>query len=219
MKKVIYNIFVVCVIVFLHSCVTEEFSRQELELELLSNEVNLSIMANELSSTTVNVKHGNSGYIVESSDESIAIASNKGTGSTITITGISAGNAVITVTDALGKKATIDVIVSVTFPTQPIFVWDGQSVVFDRSGGYSLTVFPDKIGLTDVMNDNIQYIFSWNGGLTEGVKNNATLKIISIDAKPELIELTKCKLLTPKDGSYYFIFSKDDIGGQLYFTN
>lgn len=218
MKKITYAFYGVSLVLFLSSCVAEEFSRPAIDLELLSNEVYLSIVAHELSSTTVNVKHGNSGYVVESSDESIAIATNEGTGSTITITGINEGNAVITVTDALGKTATIDVTVSMTYPTTPTFVWNGQNIRFDRVDGYALTVFPGKIGLTDVIHDNTQYILSWTGGLTEGEKDNATLKIKSSDTEAELIELTNCKITKLDNENYYFIFSKDNIGGQLYFT-
>ncbi|MDD2244552.1 MAG: hypothetical protein PHY69_03310 [Dysgonamonadaceae bacterium] len=218
MKKLIYNIIGVSLILLLTSCQAEEFNRPEIDLELLSNEVHLSIVAHELTSTTVNIKHGNSGYTVESSDESVAIATNKGTGSTITITGVGPGSAVVTVTDALGKTATIDVSVSVTYPTTPTFVWDGKNIRFDKVGGYALTVFPGKIALTDVVNDKVQYILSWTGGLTVGEKNNGTLKIVTYNAEPELIELTKFKVLTPESGSYYCIFSKDDIGGQFFFT-
>lgn len=218
MKKLIYNIFGISLIFLLVSCVEEDFNRPVIDLELLSNEVHLSIIAHELSTTTVSVKHGNSGYVVESSDETVAFATNEGTGADITITATGAGTAVITVTDAMGKTATINVTVSITIPTTPTFIWDGQNIRFDRAGGYALTVFPGKIGLTDVIHDNTQYVLSWTGGLTEGDKSNASLKIITPESEPELIELTSFRTLRPDSGGHYIIFSADSKGGQFYFT-
>lgn len=219
MKKTINHIIGVGLIFLLASCSGEEFIKPTIELELLSNEVYLNIISLELASATVNIKQGNSGYIVESSDETVATATNEGTGTEITITAVNEGTAVITVTDAKGKTATIDVTVAVSTPTTPTFVWGGQSVRFDRPGGYAITILSDKIALTDIINDSRQYILSWSGGLTEGEKTDGTLTIIGARDEPDINELTSVKVLKSESSNHYIVFTDGTRGGEFYFTS
>lgn len=219
MKKLIYNILGLSLILMFTACETEEFMKPTLDLELVSNEVQLNLVTTELASATVSVRNGNSGYSVESSDENIATASNEGTGAVITIIGKNEGTAVITVTDALGKTATIDVVVSVLTPTTPTFTWQGQNVRFDRAGGAGLTVMPGVVVLTDITIENVQYIMTWTGGFTEGEKTNAKMRIITGVNEPEETDLTTFKVLRADNNSNYIVFSDGTNGGQLYFTD
>ena len=100
-----------------------------MDLELVSNEVYLNLVTTELAEATVSIRHGNSGYTVESSDENIATATNEGPGTEITIVRKNEGTAVITVTDALSKTA-IDVVVSVVAQLHPHLL--GKDRMFDR---------------------------------------------------------------------------------------
>ena len=219
MKKLIYNILGFCLILIFTACETEEFVRPTMDLELVSNEVYLNLISTELASATVSIRNGNSGYTVESSDENIASASNEGPGTVIEIVGKNKGTAVITVTDALGKTATIDVVVSVLTPTTPTFTWQGQNVRFDRVGGAGLTVMPGVVVLTDITIENVQYIMTWTGGLSEGEKTNAKIRIINGDAEALENDLTTFKVLKADTNSYYIVFSDGANGGQLYFTD
>lgn len=219
MKKLIYNILGFCLILIFTACETEEFVRPTMDLELVSNEVYLNLISTELASATVSIRNGNSGYTVESSDENIASASNEGPGAVIEIVGKNKGTAVITVTDALGKTATIDVVVSVLTPTTPTFTWQGQNVRFDRVGGAGLTVMPGIIVLSDLLNNNVQYIMTWTGGFSEGEKSNAKMRIISGGTEAEETELATFKVLKADTNSNYIVFSDGENGGQLYFTD
>lgn len=219
MKRLIYSILILLIVLSVASCEKKKFIKPELELELVSNEVHLNLVTTELASATVDVRQGNSGYVVEVSDESIVTATNEGVGSKITINGISEGTAVVTVTDALGKTATIDVIVSVLTPNTPTFTWSGQSVRFDRPGGATLTVMPGIIALSDIISGNTQYFIAWGGGFSEGEKTNGHLRIINPDADPIDVELETLKFLKADSDSNYIVFSDGTNGGQLFFTN
>src|SRR5690554_1194921 len=219
MKKIIYNILGLSLILLFTACETEEFVRPIMDLELVSNEVYLNLVTTELAEATVSIRHGNSGYTVESSDENIATATNEGPGTEITIVGKNEGTAVITVTDALGKTATIDVVVSVVTPTTPTFTWKGQNVRFDRAGGAGLTVMPGVVVLTDITNANVQYILTWTGGFSEGEKTGAKIRIIGGDIEPEEDDLTTFKVLRADTHSNYIVFSDGTNGGQLHFTD
>jgi|SRR5690606_19899406 len=215
MKKLIKNILGISLILMLTSCMKKEFSKPTVDLELLANEVHLNIASAELASATVNIKYGNGDYTVESSDETVATASNVGV--VITITAISEGSAVITVKDAHGQTATINVTATVLVPTTPMFTWNGQTIEFDKAGGYGITILPNKIALTDIINDQKQYILSWTGGLSEEDKTDGTLAIISAGSEPEIKELVTVKVLKSEASNHYVVFSDGTSGGSLYF--
>lgn len=222
MRKLIYSLLGLSLVLLFAACKTEKFVRPVVDLELVGNEVQLSLVTTELATATVDVRNGNSGYTVETSDEHVATATNEGTGAEITIKGISEGTAVITVTDALGKTATIDVVVSVLTPTRPTFTWEGQSVKFDQPSGYGITVMPGVIALTDIIDGSTQYIMSWTGGFSEGEKTDAELSIIGPDIEePVAIKLKTLKFLKvdAESNEVYIVFSDGANGGQLYFTD
>ncbi len=217
MKNLIKNILgISLVFLLLASCDKKEFVRPTIELELLSNVVQLNLNSTELASATVNVKQGNSEYTVESSDETVVRASNAGP--IITVTAVSEGTATITVTDSKGKTANIDVTVTVSSPTTPTFTWNGQSVAFDRAGGYGITILADRVALTDIVNDQKQYILSWVGGFATGDKTDAKLVIISAGSAPQVKELTALKVLKSEASNHYIVFSDGTSGGDLYFS-
>lgn len=203
-------------VLFLASCMKDEFPKPTVDLELQAKEVHLNIASAELASATVNVKYGNTGYTVESSDSTVATVSNAGV--VITITAVNEGTATVTVKDAHGKTATIDVTVAISVPTTPTFTWNGQAVKFDEAGGYGITILSDRVAFTDLLNDQKQYILSWSGGFTEGVKTNGMLVIVSAGAEPEVKELTTFRILKSESNSHYIVFSDGTSGGQLYFN-
>lgn len=218
MKKLINNIFGIGLVFFLlTSCMKKEFVKPTVELELVANEVHLNITSVELASATVNIKYGNGGYTVESSDETVATVSNAGVA--ITITAINEGTATVTVKDALGQTATIDVSASVLVPTTPTFSWNGQIVEFDKVGGYGITILSNKIALTDLINQQKQYVLSWTGGLGEGEKTEGMLAIISAGVEPEIKELATVKVLKSETSNHYIVFSDGTNGGNLYFSS
>lgn len=217
MKNLIKNILgISMVFLLLTSCGKKEFVRPTIELELLSNVVQLNLNSTELASATVNVKQGNSGYTVESSDETVVKASNAGV--VITVTAVSEGTATVTVTDSKGKTANIEVSVAVATPTTPTFTWNGQPVAFDMVGGYGITILADRVALTDIVNDQKQYILSWVGGFSAGEKTDAKLTIVSANSEPQINELTILKVLKSEDLGYYIVFSDGTKGGNLYFS-
>src|SRR5690606_8562201 len=124
-------------------------------------------------------------------------------GVVITITAVNEGATTVTVKDAHGKTATIDVTVAISVPTTPTFTWNGQAIKFDEAGGYGLTILSDKVALTDLTNDQKQYILSWSGGFDEGVKANGMLVIVSAEAEPEIKELTTFRVLKSELSSHY----------------
>lgn len=216
MKNLINNILGISLLfLLLASCSKKEFVRPTIELELLSDDVQLNLNSTELASATVNVKQGNSGYTVESSDETVVIASNADVA--ITVTAVSEGTATVTVTDSKGKTATVDVTVVVSAPTSPTFNWNGQTVVFDKAGGYGITILPDKIALTDIIDEQRQYVLSWSGGLEGGDKPDGTLTIINVGSEPQITELSILKVLKAEGPNYYIVFSDGTKGGELYF--
>ena len=87
MKKTIYNILGLSLILLFTACEAEEFVRPIMDLELMSNEVYLNLISTELASATFMLEAKTGGYSVESSDENITTASNEGTGAVITIIG------------------------------------------------------------------------------------------------------------------------------------
>jgi|SRR5690606_35767341 len=217
MKNLIKNIHgISMVFLLLTSCGEKEFVRPTIELELLSNVVELNLNSTELTSATVNVKQGNSGYTVESSDETVVKASNAGV--VITVTAVSEGTATVTVTDSKGKTANIEVSVAVATPTTPTFTWNGQPVAFDMVGGYGITILADRVALTDIVNDQKQYILSWVGGFSAGEKTDATLTIVSANSELQINELTILKVLKSEESGYYIVFSDGVSGGELFFS-
>lgn len=217
MKKLINNIFGIgLILLLLASCMKNEFVKPIVDLELVANQVHLNINSVELASATVNIRYGNGGYAVESSDETVAVVSNAGVA--ITITAIREGTATVTVRDAQGKTATIDVTASVSVPTTPTFIWNGQMVEFDKPGGYGITILSDKVALTDIINGQTQYILSWSGGFSEGEKTNSTLAIIRAGAEPEINELAVLKVLKSEPSNNYIVFGDGTSGGELYFS-
>lgn len=216
MKKLIKNIFGIGLILVMVSCMKKEFPKPTVDLELMANTVHLNINSAELASATVNIKYGNGEYTVESSDETVAIVSNAGV--EITITALREGVATVTVQDAHGKTATIDVTASVSVPTTPTFTWNGQAVEFDKPGGYGITILSDKVALTDIINDQKQYVLSWTGGFSEGEKTDGMLAIVSAGAEPEIKELATIKVLKSESSNHYIVFSDGTQGGELYFS-
>lgn len=216
MKKSINNILGIGLILLLLASCMKDYVIPITDLELVTNRVHLNINSVELASATVNVRYGNGGYVVESSDETVATVSNAGV--EITITAIREGAATVTVTDAQGKTATIDVTATVSVPTTPTFMWNGQVTEFDKAGGYGITILSDRIALTDIVNEQKQYILSWTGGFSEGEKTNGMLAIVRARGEPEINKLTVIKVLKSESSNHYIVFGDGTTGGELYFS-
>lgn len=76
----------------------------------------------------------------------------------------------------------------------------------------------DKVALTDIINDQKQYILSWTGGFSEGEKTDGTLAIVIAGAEPEIKELATIKVLKSESSNHYIVFSDGTQGGELYFS-
>lgn len=218
MNRIFYNILGMFLLFLLTACVTEEFVRPTIELELSANVIDLNLNM-EIPSAKVNVMQGNKedvGYTVESSNESIATASIEGV--EIIIRAVSEGSAIITVMDSHGMFDTIEVNVSVDLPNTPTFNWNGEKIVFDRVGGFGITILTNKIALTDILDKNVQYILTWTGELTEGKKADGSLKKIGQNIETEVIDLPSFTVLRADETNNYITFSDGVSSGELFFS-
>src|SRR5690606_20540123 len=136
----------------------------------------------------------------------------------ITVTAVSEVSATVIATDSTGKTADIEVTVAATTPITPTYTWNGKSVAYDITGGYGITVLSNNIALTDLVNDQKQYILSWAGGFSGGEKTDATLTIISAGSEPLVNELSILKVLKSEESGYYIVFSDGVSGGELFFS-
>ncbi|MDD4590002.1 MAG: Ig-like domain-containing protein [Parabacteroides sp.] len=214
MKKTMYTrpvilliglIFSLSIISCQDEVVIEEIQLDKTEIDLKINE-----------STTVIIKGGNGEFNAKAEDESIATVSvvNR----VITIKAVKEGSTTVTVTDNKNNTATLDITVSYSIPTQSKFVWNNESVEFDKAGGYGISILSNSIALTDLNIDKKQYVLSWTGGLSEGEKSNGKL-MISEQGKttPETITLTSVKVVQAGISGNYIIFSDGYKSGDLLF--
>jgi hypothetical protein len=199
-----------CVFV-LTSCEDDEDEIFDLKLEKTTIEVT------EGDNATVKIESGNGGYTVSSSSAATATAAVSG--EAITVTGVKAGQATITLKDKAGKSASLAVTVksAYTIPSATQFVWDGTKIELDKVNNWSTTILFDRYAVTSIA-DKKQYVIAWSGGLTVGDKTAATLKIAADGQQTQTVSLTKLTVVQAESNSYYVVFNKDTQKGELYFS-
>lgn len=113
--------------------------------ELILTDSDLSLLAGEIKATSVYV--GNGGYTISSSNEAVAKGSIDETGN-MTIEGIERGTATFTVTDGMGKSATMEVkvkrplLLSQTKDVPIIFLGESVEInILDGNGGYKFSKY------------------------------------------------------------------------------
>lgn len=214
MKQLINNILFFVLILsqvsFFVACKDED-ETSELRLD------RTSIQIKEGSEGILKVESGNGGYQFSFSAEGYATA--KYRENLIYIQGLKYGKVTLTITDLEGHVASLDVVVvsSVLSTDNPRFVWDNM-IELNKANEWGLTVDENSVAITNLM-EGKQYILSWKGDASVGVKENAALQILSskTNVEPQQIELAGMEILQIKDGLCSIVFSTKDKVGELVF--
>ena len=213
MKKITNIILCAILVVSLSMC------KDDPVFDLILSEASLVLEKGEV--TTISVEAGNGNYTVESSDNMIAKVAISG--STVAIYGLEGGSAIVSITDELGKVETISVTVSYRIPTTPRLVWNGIVYEFDKPNGPGISILNNMIAVNSLP-ETWQYILSWDGGLSEGEKENGQLVIarpdfLYQDNESDPIELISVRVVRadPIRG-YYLVFNDGNRNGELLFT-
>lgn len=181
-------------------------------LELDKNNVELL----ESYSTTIEVTSGNGNYTVsETSLVDVEIA-----GNTITFTATeNYGEERLFIMDETGRKAAVDVkvIPAVLSADDPRFYWDGL-IALEQANQWSTTIMGNKIALTNVV-EKKQFVLSWNGEFSLGVKPRAELRLINVEGKQD-VSLTKLEILSIDRSKNLctIVFYKEKQKGELVFV-
>ena len=121
-------------------------------------------------------------------------------------------------TGSIGTQ-TLDVVVvsSVLSTDNSRFVW-GNMIELNKANDWGLAVDENSVAITNVM-EGKQYVLSWDGDLSVGVKENVTLQIMSskTGVEPETILLAGMEILQIKDDLYSIVFSSAEQVGELVF--
>lgn len=192
-------------LIFFTACGPDDEPAKELTLE--KNAITLS----EGESAFVSITSGNGNYKASSSDEKVATAtpSNK-----IEIVANSYGIAIITITDAEYKKATITVTVTsgALKDSDLRFEWDGLKVLLDKKangwgktqkygGGFDIGV----VNLTQKKSLRTQGLTS----LSKGVKTGVKLLIVDNGGTEQSIALDKFEVIDVTSGVFTAVASKE----------
>lgn len=195
---------------FFSSCKDEE-TVADLKLD------RTAIQIKEGSEGILKIESGSGGYQFSFSEEGYATA--KYRGDLIYIQGVKYGKVVLTVTDLEGHSVSLDVVVvsSVLSTDNQRFVW-GNMIELDKANNWSLFVDANSVSITNVL-EGKQYVLSCDGDLSVGVKENATLEILSskTDAEPEIVQLAGMEVLQIKDGLCSIVFSTAEQTGEIVF--
>lgn len=177
-----------------------------------------SIQVKEGSESILKVEQGKGRYQFSFSEEGYADA--KYRDDLIYVQGLKYGKVVLTITDQAGNSAKLDVIVvsSVLSTNAERLMWKGNMIEVNKANDWSLTVDQNSVALTNVTSGK-QYILSFDGEFTEGVKENAKLEIVNSKTSDDtgIIELAGLEILQIKDGLYSIIFSSSESIGELVF--
>ena len=216
MKKVLCLLVMSSLILALSSCSKDDaVSAIELKLE------KTSVALNTGEKVEIKIESGNGGYtaVAQSGDPQIASVTIKD--GKVVVEGLHEGNTKVTVSDAEKKTVSIDVTVTsaIVIPNKATFNWGNTPVEFDKAGGYGITIFSTGVALTDVASDKKQYVLTWEGGLTEGDKQNGQLVIVGSDNNVETVKLNSIKVIQANDEGNYLTFSNGSKNGELFFNN
>lgn len=215
MKQFINNYIISFVLILtqlsLFTACDDEDAAAELKLD------RTGIQIKEGSEGILKIESGSGGYQLSFSTEGCATA--KYRGNLIYIQGVKYGKVALTVTDLEGHTVTLDVVVvsSVLSTDTQRFVW-GNMIELNKANDWGVTVDANSVAITNVM-EGKQYVVSCDGDLSVGVKENATLQILSSKegAQPQLIELAGMEVLQIKEDLCSIVFSTAEQTGELVF--
>lgn len=215
MKQFINNYMISFVLVLSQLCLFSACNDEETAAELKLDRT--AIQIKEGSEGILKIESGSGGYQLSFSTEGYASA--KYRGNLIYIQGVKYGKVALTVTDLKGHSVTLDVVVvsSVLSTDNQRFVW-GNMIELNKANDWGVTTDVNSVAITNVM-EGKQYVLSCNGDLSVGVKENATLLILSSKEGflPEQIELVGMEVLQIKDGLCSIVFSTAEKTGELVF--
>ncbi|NDV63658.1 hypothetical protein [Bacteroides sp. 224] len=193
------------------ACSDDDNTVSELKLD------RTAIQVKQGSEGILKIESGSGGYQFSFSAEGYAEA--KYRDNLIYIQGKNYGKVVLTITDLAGNTAKLDVVIisSVLNTDTQRFVW-GNMIELNKANNWGLTVEENSIALTNVL-EGKQYVLSCDGDLSVGIKQNATLEILSSKEgeAPQEIILAGMEVLQVKDGLCSIIFSSADTVGELVF--
>lgn len=176
-----------------------------------------AIQIKEGSEGILKIESGSGGYQLSFSSEGYATA--KYRGDLIYIQGVKYGKVALTVTDMEGHTVTLDVVVvsSVLSTDTQRFVW-GNMIELNKANDWGVTVDVNSVAITNVM-EGKQFVVSCSGDLSVGVKENATLEILSSKegVQPQLIVLAGMEVLQIKEDLCSIVFSTAEQTGELVF--
>lgn len=216
MKKINYiskTVFTIMLgsLLFLSSCKDDDESAMDLILEKTTTEVFVD------EAVTVPITSGNGDYKASASPETVAKA--EISGNSVRISGISKGEATVTVTDGSGKTAAIKVTVNsaIIDATTPRFRWT-NTIPLEITNGWATTVEADAVAITN-LTDKKQFILSWTGGYAKGDKTGGKLEIVDMKGQDSKVEeLTAFEIQAASDGKYSIAFGNASQKGELVFT-
>jgi len=215
MKKLLHInlntlMWILSLVLIFTSCKDDEEIIPDLTLDKSSVEV----YAGE--NATVTIETGNGGYTVSSSSATFATAAVSGT--TVTITGVAKGGAIITVKDQSGKTATVSVTVSsaIIDATTLRFKWT-NTIELGKTNGWGTTILSDRVAVTN-LTDKKQFVLLWTGGYTVGEKSGAKLRIVENGQQTQEVTLTALEVQKAESNRYSIIFTDGTKNGELVFT-
>lgn len=200
MGKIVNLLIVVSCILALGSC-----QKDEDQVDLTLDKTAITLKVGETG--TVKIATGNGGYVLTNS--SAATATTTLSESTISITGVKAGNATLAVKDQAGKTVSLMITVN---PAAPEFMWNDTKILLDQVNSWGLTVLSNRIAVTNIAT-KAQYLLSWTGDMTVGDKTGGKLQI----AGSPSITLTSLKVVIAESTGYYLTFEGDSKKGLVYF--
>lgn len=209
-KNIIYFVLILSQICMFYACKDDE-TISELKLD------RSVIQIKEGSEGILKIESGGGGYQFSFSSEGYATA--KYRENLIYIRGEKYGKVTLTITDLAGNTTTLDVIIvsNVLSTDRQRFVW-GNMIELNKANDWALTVEENSIAITNVM-EGKQYLLSWEGDSSIGVKDKATIEILSskVDTEAQVIELAGMEILQIKENLYSMVFSSAEQIGELVF--
>lgn len=177
-----------------------------------------AIQIKEGSEGILKVESGSGGYQFSFSTDGYASA--KYRENLIYIKGEKYGKVTMKITDMEGHVATLDIIVvsKVLNTDTQRFVW-GDMIELNKANNWAITQETSSIAVTNLM-EGKQFVLSWDGDSSVGIKENAELQILSNQETEEsqVLILAGMEILQIKEGLCSIVFSTDEKVGELVFT-
>ncbi|MGI6074565.1 MAG: hypothetical protein ACOYEA_08000 [Fermentimonas sp.] len=212
MKKLLHITFVLLIMAGFASCSEDDVT---MELRLNSTE---PIELQKNGTASVSIESGNGGYAVKSSDDNVATATLSG--KSVTIKGVGDGSATITITDAKNQSASVKVTVKYQVPTEPKLLWNGQTVEFDKAGGYGISILTNGLAITNLTGEKKQYYLTWVGDMSTGNKSEGKMVVAQEGKAPETTEPISINVIqSGSEGNFIMIEGAGKSGWIMFYNN